>query len=179
MALNLKSLTPICLTLLLSVLSLASPPAERLNYSLPPIIQKEKKLIYGKDTADLYLSFNPIFPVSEVRVTLHSSHSGLQIQSQKNRVSSTTYSIILRPGNPYKLRHRVYKTSPFSLASLTITLDFDFPHNSLEKWILQRSATLYRSPVARAKLLEKLRKISNPHREVLGVFVYGKQFLNL
>ncbi len=155
----------------------ARSPSEKMSYGFPAIVKMERKVIYARDTADIYISLTAIIPVSELKVTLKSSHSGLQLQSQGKEIPETSYSLLLEPGTPYKLRHRIHKSSSFTLASISLSLEYDFDPKDLKHWVLQRSKLRYKNPLARKKLLEELKAIHLPYEQVTGVFLYGSRFL--
>ncbi|MBT3786719.1 hypothetical protein HOF92_17215, partial [bacterium] len=153
----------------------SSKPEDRKAYQIPKVFQIEKRIIYGENEAEVYLSLKPRFSVENVALSLVSSHpESLKIQSANKTITQTGLDLTFLQLHPQRLLYKVVRSSSFSLASVTFRLRFTFPRDEILKWV-QEHTEIYKDRMKRQELLRKISKRESIAEEVEGVFFYGRR----
>ena len=156
----------------------ASQPVDLLKYSVPLVFDKQREVIYGDDEADIYFSLMPNFSVDQLFLTLTSSHpKRLLIKSEGKLLPATSQYIFTQRDSISKIRFKVSRVRQFSMASIVVKIEFEFPKVEVIEWVLEDRKKRYVIPEAREELIQRIKSMPELAEETIGIFLYRKRFL--
>ena len=141
------------------------------------VFKVDKKVVYGVDSAEIYLLIEPRFAISKCLLELSSSHpNDLSIEAKDGATSTVRIQAILADNVPLRFVHRVLKTGEFSIGAISLSLKFGYPTEEVRGWI-DSNTFRYADKRRRDQLMQSLPKQGSEAEETVGVFVYGRKFL--
>ena len=156
----------------------ASKPVDLLKYSIPSVFDKQREVIYGDDEAEIYFSLTPNFSVDQLFLTLSSSHpQSLLIKSEGKLLPVTSQYVFTQRDSISKIRFKVSRVRQFSMASILVKVEFEFPKQEIIDWVLKDRKKRYVIPEAREELIQRIKSMPELAEETIGIFLYRKRFL--
>jgi len=164
------------LAITLSGLFMASMPADRIRYSVPRAFWIERSVEYSNRAADIHFTLHPRFNLKTATITLRTSHDGLWLRTDAGPVHQLSITQDFSKGKSYSFSYKVQVKKPFTMASVTVLINYPFPEKAMTAWIAEHTKDRYPLAGARQKLYGKLPGEGAPHEERFGIFLYGRSF---
>lgn len=146
-------------------------------YQSVSVFKVEKRVVYAIDAAEIYFSVQSRFAIPRCSLELSSSHPAqLSMESERATTSIIKFDTILPKDAPARFVYKVLKRGEFSMASISLRINFEYPNEEIGNWI-EKNSFRYPDSERRNQLIQSLPESGSQVTETEGIFIYGRKFL--
>jgi len=161
-------------------------PAHMHRYPLPKAIHVEKQLLYLKDRAEGYINLKPLVDINSVKLLLRPSLAdvfdirlegadGVLVPVLWDGVEGHAVLGMLKANELYKLRVFIKKNAAFSLASISLLFQFEYPVKWATDLVLTNQDGTYSNALASEILIQSI-QTKKTVEEISNFILTGSQF---
>lgn len=176
----------VLLFLILVLSTSALSPTHMRRYPLPKAIHVEKQLLYLKDRAEGYINLKPLVDINSVKLLLRPSLAdvfeiglegadGIVIPVLWDGVEGHASLGMLKSEQLYKLRIFVKKKKSFSMASISLVFQFEYPVKWATELVLANDQGAYSNSLASEVLIQTI-QTTKVTEEISNFILTGNQF---
>ena len=174
------------LVLIFTMQTFGLTPAHMRRYPLPKAIQVEKELVSLKERVEGYINLKPQLDISSVKLLLRPSLPDT-FEMELVGADGTLIPVIwdgvdghvdlgpVKKDQLRKLRLFIRKKTDFSLASISLVFQFDYPVQWATDLVLSNPNGIYSNPVASEILIRSIQSMKQAE-EISNFVLTGNQF---